>query len=384
MNFDYSDEQKFLRQTAREFLDAHAPLSVCRTVLESDASYSEALWKGVAELGWQGTAIPEAYGGAGFGHLELTVIAEELGRALAPIPFSSSVYLAAEALMLAGTEAQKKAHLPRLASGESFGTFAHTERAGQHGPEGVRTTFVGGKLTGTKVAVADGDIANLAVVTAAGEHGSVVALVDLGGPGVRRTRVASLDPSRSLATIELTAAPAELLGDDGDGWALAERLLDRAAVLLAFEQLGGAQRAFDTTREYTLNRYAFGRPIASFQAVKHRLADLYVEIELARSNAFYGAWALSHDHRELTTAACGARASASDAFELASTEMIQLHGGVGYTWELDCHLFYRRAKLLGVILGSADQWRDRLIQRLGQRSPDALRAKPAESPAAEA
>lgn len=384
MNFDYSDEQKFLRQTAREFLDAQAPLSVCRTVLESEASYSESLWKGVAELGWQGTAIPEAYGGAGFGHLELTVIAEELGRALAPIPFASSVYLATEAVLLAGTEAQKKAHLPRLAAGESFGTFAHTERPGHHGPEGVRTTFVGGKLTGTKLAVADGDVANLAVVTAAGELGTVLALVDLDGPGVRRTKVASIDPSRSLATIELNGAPAELLGEDGKGWSLAERLLDRAAVLLAFEQLGGAQRAFEITREYALNRYAFGRPIASFQAVKHRLADLYVEIELARSNSFYGAWALSHDHPELATAACGARVSASDAFDLMSTEMIQLHGGVGYTWELDCHLFYRRAKMLAVILGTADEWRDRLIQRLSQRSPDALRAKPAASSSAEA
>jgi alkylation response protein AidB-like acyl-CoA dehydrogenase len=375
MNFDFSDEQKLLRKTAREYLAAQAPLSVCRGVLESDTPYSEALWKGIAELGWPATAIPEEYGGAGFGYLELAVLAEELGRVLAPVPFCSSIYLAAEALLLGGTKEQRAAHLPRLASGECIGTFAHTERAGQHGPERVTTTLTGNKLSGTKVAVVDGDVAHLAVVTAAGEHGSVLALVDLTGPNVTRTASASLDPSRSMATLRFDAARAEVLGEDGKGTQLTEHLLDRAAVLLAFEQLGGAQRAFDMTHEYVLGRYAFGRPIGSFQAVKHRLADLYVEIELARSNAYFGAWALSHDNAELGTAACGARAAASDAFETMSREMIQLHGGVGYTWEFDCHLFYRRAKLLGAMLGSADQWRDRLIQRLGQRSTDALRSR---------
>lgn len=374
MNFDFSDEQKLLRQTAREYFEAHAPLSVCRGVLESDASYSEALWKGIGALGWPATAIPEEYGGAGFGYLELAVLAEELGRVLAPVPFSSSIYLAVEALLLAGTREQKAAYLPRFATGECIGVFAHAERAGRHGPEGVATTFAGNKLSGTKVAVVDGDVAHVAVVTAAGANGSVLALVDLTGPNVTRTASASIDPSRSMATLRFDGARAELLGTDGQGAPLAERVLDRAAVLMAFEQLGGAQRAFDITHEYTLGRYAFGRPIASFQAVKHRLADLYVEIELARSNAYYGAWALSHDNAELSTAACGARAAASDAFETMSREMIQLHGGVGYTWEFDCHLFYRRAKLLGAALGSADQWRDRLIQRLGQRGTDALRS----------
>lgn len=382
MNFDFSDEHKLLRTTAREYLEAQAPLSVCRGVLESDASYSEALWRGIGELGWPATAIPEEYGGAGFGYLELAVLAEELGRVLAPIPFSSSIYLAAEALVLAGTQTQKAALLPRFATGECIGVFAHTERAGQHGPDRVHTTFVGSKLTGTKVAVLDGDVAHVAVVTAAGEHGSVLALVDLTAPNVTRTPIASIDPSRSMATLRFDGARAERLGEDGKGAQLTEHVLDRAAVLLAFEQLGGAQRAFDITHEYTRNRYAFGRPIASFQAVKHRLADLYVEIELARSNAYYGAWALSHDNPELSTAACGARVAAGDAFEMMSREMIQLHGGVGYTWEFDCHLFYRRAKLLGAVLGSADQWRDRLMQRLGQRSPDALRS--ADESAAEA
>ncbi|HVN84082.1 MAG TPA: acyl-CoA dehydrogenase family protein [Candidatus Binatia bacterium] len=363
MNFDFSDDQKLLQKTARDYLAEHAPLSVCRAVLESDASYSEMLWKGVAELGWLGTAIPEQYGGSGFGRLELAVMAEEVGRALAPIPFSSSVYLATEAILRFGSEAQKQELLPKLASGERLGAFAHAERPGEHGPEGVGTKLTKGKLSGTKVPVADGDSAHFALVTARSGKEVGLALVDLTGDGVSRTRVRSIDPSRSLASIQFNGAPAQWLGT-AKSWDEIQHVLDRAAVLMAFEQLGGAQRAFDITREFCLGRYAFGRPVASFQAIKHRLADLYVEIELARSNAYYGAWALSNESPELGRAAAGARAAASDAFELASKEMIQMHGGVGYTWEYDCHLFYRRAKWLAVALGSTHQWREQLIQRL--------------------
>ncbi len=363
MNFDFSDDQKLLQQTANAYLNDHAPLSACRAVLESDASYSETLWQGIAELGWLGTAIPEEYGGAGFGRLELAVLAHEIGRALAPVPFSSTAYLATEAILQYGSEAQKRQYLPKLATGEWIGTFAHVEKPGAAGPAGIGSKFEGGKLSGTKVPVLDGDVAHFAVVTAKSGDGVATVLVDLDGDGVERTAVRSLDPSRSLASIRFTGAPAQRLGG-GDGGAMAQNVFDRAAVLMAFEQVGGAQRAFEITREFCLGRYAFGRPIASFQAIKHRLADLYVEIELARSNAYYGAWALSNESPELAVAACGARASASDAFELASTEMIQLHGGVGYTWEYDCHLFYRRAKLLGLVLGNAHQWREQLIERL--------------------
>ena len=364
MNFDFSDDQKLLRTTARDFLTAHAPLRLCRAVLESDASYSDTLWKSVAEMGWLGTAIPEEYGGAGFGRLELAVMAEELGRTLAPIPFSSSIYLAAEAILLAGSTAQKQQYLQKLAAGELIGTFASAEKPGDAGREAIATTFANAKLSGVKVPVPDGDVAHCAVVTARQGKDVVLALVDLSAHGVTRQAVRSIDPSRSLASIRFDATPAQLLGDAATGSAALQKLLDRAAVLVAFEQIGGATRAFEMTREYCLSRYAFGRPIASFQAIKHRLADLYVEIELARSNAYYGAWALGTDSPELAVAACGARASATDAFVLASEEMIQLHGGVGYTWEFDCHLFYRRAKYLGALLGSAQQWREQLIQRL--------------------
>jgi len=364
MNFDFSDDQKLLQHTAKDFLDEHAPLSVCREVLESDAPYSQSLWKGAAELGWLGTAVPEEYGGAGFGYLELAVVAEEVGRSLAPIPFSSSVYLATEALLLAGSDQQKNRLLPKLVNGESIGTLAISEKPGQNRVDAVEARVEAGKLSGVKLPVLDGAAADIAVVAAQGGQGVSLYLVSLTGDGVERETVRSLDPSRPAARIRFDGAPAELLGTEGGGAALAEAVLDRAAVLLAFEQLGGTQRAFDITREFTLQRYAFGRPIASFQAIKHRLADLWCEIELARSNCYYGAWALSNDDPELAEAACLARLQASRAFDLAAVEMVEFHGGVGYTWEYDCHLFYRRAKSTAVVLGSPASWREKLVSRL--------------------
>jgi alkylation response protein AidB-like acyl-CoA dehydrogenase len=359
VNFDFSEDQKLLAQTARDYLDENAPLSACREVLESDQPYSRDLWKGAAELGWLGTAIPEEYGGAGFGYLELAVIAEEVGRALAPIPFSSSVYFATEALLLAGTDAQKQKYLPRLASGESIGTFALSEKPGQNGADGAQARFEGGRLVGTKLPVADGDVADFAVVAARTDKGVSLVIADLGGDGVAKRPLSSFDPSRSQARLVFEGASAELLGEDGEGAALAERLLDRAAVLMAFEQQGGAARAFEITKDFAMGRYAFGRPIASFQVIKH---------DLARSNCYYGAWALSGDEPELGIAASVARISASDAYTKMGEDMIQIHGGVGYTWEYDCHLFYRRAQLLQAALGNPASWKHKLIDRLRARA----------------
>jgi acyl-CoA dehydrogenase len=367
VNFDFSEDQKLLQKTARDFLEEHAPLSLCRAVLESDQPYSPELWKSAAELGWLGTAIPEEYGGAGFGHLELAVIAEEVGRALAPIPFSSSVYLATEALRIAGSAEQKQRYLPRLASGESIGTVAWAEKPGQNATEGVEARFEGERLTGTKLPVPDGDVADFAIVAARSDRGLSMVLADLGAPAVEARALASFDPSRSLARLRFQDAPAELLGDEGRGAELAERLLDRAAVLMAFEQLGGAARAFEITKDFAMGRFAFGRPIGSFQALKHRLADLWCDIELARSNAYYGAWALSNEDPELGIAACLARIAACDSFRATSEDMIQIHGGVGYTWEYDCHLFFRRAQWLAAALGNPASWKHKLIDRLRAR-----------------
>lgn len=370
MNFDFSDDQKLLQQTVRDYLAEHASLAVCREVLEGDAPYKKELWSGAAEMGWLGTVIPEEFGGAGFGHLELAMIAEELGRALAPIPFASSVYLATEAILQAGTDAQKREYLPKLANGDAIGTFAWTERPGQNSVEAIAAKVAGGKLSGTKLPVADGDVAHFAVVAALSDKDVSLYLVDLTGDGVQRKALQSFDPSRSVARIDFDSAPAELLGEDGRGAELASRLLDRAAVLMAFEQLGAAEACFEGTKEFTLGRYAFGRPVGSFQAIKHRLADMWCELELARSNAYYGAWALSGDEPELPVAACISRIQATEALDLISEEMVQMHGGVGYTWEYDCHLFYRRAKALGSVLGSCAAWKDKLVDRVDANEED--------------
>ena len=372
MNFDFSHDQKVLRDQARKFLAEHASSTRVRRILDTDTPYDVELWRGMGEMGWTGTAIPEAYGGAGFGYLELCVIAEELGRSLAPAPFSSTIYLAAEALLRAGDEAQKKRWLPRIAQGEAIGCFALAEGPHVATPANLSARANNGRISGIKVPVMDGDVADFAVVVARtsedAARGLSLFLVDLKGPGVNRSPVSTVDPTRSHARITFADAPGEPLGAPGDGWALVERLLDRAAVLVAFEQVGGAQAALDMAKEYALGRFAFGRQIASFQAIKHKLADMYVAIELARSNVYYGAWALSTDAPELPVAAAAARVAASEAYFHAAKENIQTHGGMGFTWEFDCHLHYRRAKLTGLMLGSARRWKNLLIARLEARA----------------
>jgi acyl-CoA dehydrogenase len=365
VNFDFSPDQRSLRDQARKFLAEEASSTRVRRILEGAAPYDAELWRGMGEMGWIGTAIPEAHGGAGFGYLELCVIAEELGRSLAPTPFSSTIYLAAEALLLAGSEAQKKRWLPRIAQGNAIGCFALAEGAHVATPGNLTTRADGGRVTGTKLPVMDGDVADFAVVATSETAGRAgLFLVDLKGAGVTYTPMTTVDPTRSHARVVFDGAAAEPLGAAGAGWTLVERLLDRAAVLVAFEQLGGAQAALDMARAYALGRFAFGRQIASFQAIKHKLADMYVAVELARSNAYYGAWALSKDAPELPLAAATARVAATEAYYQAAKENIQIHGGMGFTWEFDCHLHYRRAKLTGLMLGSARRWKDLLVTRL--------------------
>jgi alkylation response protein AidB-like acyl-CoA dehydrogenase len=369
LNFDYSDDQKHLKDEARRFLDDRAPLSVARAVLEdAQAGYDPALWRGVAELGWCGAAIPEAYGGLGMGYVDLCALAEELGRALAPIPFASSIYLFAEALQIAGSEAQKLELLPAVAGGELIGTLALSEGPGPVTPARLRTRFAKGGLTGEKLPVSDGLAAGRAVVLAAdGDDRPGLYLVDLNGPGVAREGLSTVEPSRGAAKLLFTDAPAAPLGASADGAELLARILDRAAVLLAFEQVGGADRCLEMARDYALERYTFGRPIGSYQAIKHKLADVYVKNQVARANAYYAAWALSTGAEELPIAAAGARIAASAAYWLASKENIQTHGGFGFTWEADCHLFYRRARQLGLIIGAPRDWKRRLVDRLEAR-----------------
>ena len=369
MNFDYSDDQKFLKNEARKFLEARCTSAAVRKVLDNaDVSFDADLWKGVAEQGWLGAAIPEEFGGLGLGHIELCAIAEEMGRVVAPIPFASTVFFVAEAILLAGDDAQKADLLPKIAAGELSGCFATSEGPGVVNASNLSAKVEGGKLTGVKIPVTDGDIADLAIVLANEGGKAGLFLVDLKGAGVSRDTLQSLDPTRGVGRLTFAGAPATRLGAAGDGFTLTEQVFDRAAVLLAFEQTGGADKCLEMAREYALGRYAFGRVIAGYQAIKHKLADMYVKNQVARSNAYYGAWALNTNAPELPVAASAARIAASEAYWFGSKENIQTHGGMGFTWEVDCHLYYRRSRQLGLVAGAPKVWKERLVSQLERKN----------------
>lgn len=367
MNFDFSDEVKMMRDEARQFLADRCSSKVVRRALDGEVSFDRDLWGAIGELGWAGVAIPEEFGGAGIGHEALCLIAVELGASLAPVPFSSSIYLASEAILLAADDTQKREMLPAIASGKSIWTFALAEGPGNPSSLSVKTEYRAGRLSGKKLAVPDAGVAGFAIVVAKDQHGEIgLYAVSLTESGVTRETVRTVDPTRNYANVAFQDVSASPLLANGKGWALVQRVLDRAATFIAFEQVGGAEACLNMAKDYALNRYAFGRPIATFQAIKHRLADMYVALELARAHAYCGAWAISHDAPELSTAAAAARVAAIDAYHLCAKENIQIHGGMGFTWEMDCHLYYRRAKMLSLLLGSAPYWRDRLIGELEQ------------------
>ncbi|MFA7262069.1 MAG: acyl-CoA dehydrogenase family protein [Caulobacter sp.] len=369
MNFDYSDDQKFLKNEARKFLEARCTSAAVRKVLDNDdVSFDADLWRGVGEQGWLGAAIPEAFGGLGLGHVELCAIAEEMGRVVAPIPFASTVYFLAEAVLLAGSDAQKSELLPKIAAGELIGCFATSEGPGVVSAASLACKVEGGKLSGVKIPVTDGDIADVAVVLASEGGKPGLFLVDLKGAGVSRETLKSLDPTRGVARLTFKNAAATRLGGAGEGFALAEQVFDRAAVLLAFEQTGGADKCLEMAKDYAMGRYAFGRVIAGYQAMKHKLADMYVKNQVARSNAYYGAWALNTNAAELPVAASAARIAASEAYWFGSKENIQTHGGMGFTWEVDCHLYYRRSRQLGLVAGAPKVWKERLVSQLERRN----------------
>lgn len=356
MNFDFSEDQRRLQQEVNRVLTAHSTSAAVRRVLEGEALYCADSWRQLADLGALGIAIPEDQGGSGMGLLELCLIAEEAGRSLAAVPLLSSIYMASEILRRGGTDAQRSEWLPRLAQGSAIMTAAIT-------PDGDRVLsapaphFANGRLTATLNAVPDAMAASHCIVLA----GDALLLVDLSG--VAREAQASLDPTRPLGQIRIEDAPAETIMATG-GEALARIVLDGAAVLLAFEQVGGAERALYAARDYVMERRAFGRVVGGFQAVKHKLADLYTAIALARAHAYYGAWALSTSAPEHARAAAAARVAATTAYNQAAEESLHLHGGIGYTWEMDCHLHLRRARWLGQIIGSEHYWRERLAARL--------------------
>lgn len=362
MKFDFDEDQQFIRNDARRFLIDRCLMEDVRQHLTGDPLVISPLWREICELGWPGAAIPEAYGGLGMGYLELCVLAEELGRVVAPVPFSSSIYLAAEAILQYGSEEQKQQYLPGLVSGEIIGTLAWSD-AGEKA-----VAFEDGSISGVKRPVAGGTLADIAVVSAlTAEDKHVLVLVELADTAaandrrVQRQTLESADPSVRNAQITFDDCPAQLLGNGGDSAGTLPQLLDRAAVLLAFEQIGGADRCLELAVDYVKERKTFGRAVGSYQAVKHKLAKMYAQNELARSNAYYGAWALASESEELPIAASAARISATECFEFAAREGLHLHGGMGYTWEVDCHLYLKRSRDLALRLGGLRQWKEKLI-----------------------
>jgi alkylation response protein AidB-like acyl-CoA dehydrogenase len=365
VDFDFSPEQQSLRdQIRRLFADGPAR---ARKLIGADAGHDAGLWSQAIGMGLTAAAVPEQYGGLGLGALELCVAAEEAGRSLAPVPLSSSVFYATEALKLAG-EAVAAEWLPRLAEGTAFATVAFTEGRGTW--DAAPAAHVrSGRLFGIKTPVADPG-ADIAIVSAASPkdgEGYGWWLVELRGEGVTQRPIETLDCLRQHRLCQFAGAPVRRLGEPGEGALLATRLLDAAAVLTAFEQLGGAEALLETCIEYAKTRRAFGSVIGVNQAVKHRLADLYTKVQLARGHCYYGAWALSSASPELPLAAAGARLAATDAFSFAAEEAIELHGGIGFTWESDCHLYYRRARALALSLGNRRRWADRLVSALELR-----------------
>lgn len=370
MKFEFSEDQEDLRAQARRFLRDNCTGAVVRRVFDGPGAYDPELWGRIGDMGWTAITIPTEYGGLGLSALEACVIAEELGRVLAPTPWTSSAILFADAVALGGAESQRRAWLPRIASGEAIGTVAFAEGAGirpwARASVSASASGAGYELSGVKSPVVDIGCADVAVVTANGPDGLGLYLIELAQDGVDIQLVPSLDESRPLGRLTLTRASAQKLSGGAD---LFETLMDRSAIVTAFEELGGAEACLHMAVAYAKERYAFGRPIGSFQAIKHRLADLYAELELARSNCFYGAWALATGDATLAESACCARLSMARTFILCARESIQVHGGIGFTWDFDAHLYYRRAKHLSAALGGPMRWNERLI--------DLLRAKDA-------
>ena len=375
MNFAFSEEQDQLREAVRKFLEAKSPESDVRRLMETTEGYDPAVWKQMAnELGLQSLHIPEAYGGQGYTFVELGIVLEEQGRALLCAPYFSTVVLAANAILNAGSEDEKAALLPGIASGETIATLAFTEPNGRWSADGItmEAKADGGDyvLDGTKMFVLDGHTANLIVVVArtagtSGEDGISFFTVAGDAPGLTRTPLATMDQTRKQARLEFSGVKAQPLGTPGAGWAALSSTLDQAAVGLSNEMVGGAQFVLEESVQYAKDRVQFGRPIGSFQAIKHKCADMLLEVESAKSAAYYAAWAAAEGNDEVPVVASLAKAYCSDAYFHAAAENIQIHGGIGFTWEHNAHLYFKRAKSSEILLGDATYHRELLAQRIG-------------------
>ncbi len=375
MNFGFNDEQELLRSTARKFFDNECPSTTVRTLMEAPEGMTPELWKKLAEQGWLGLIAPEEHGGMALGIVDLVVLLEEMGRAVVPGPFFSTVLLGGLAILEAGSDAQKKAWLPKICSGEARATLAWMEPSAELGAAGVTLQAAakgsGFTLNGTKLFVHDAHTADVIVVaarTSSGqnpEDGISLFLVPKGTPGLAVTLLPTMDQTRKLCEVTLTnvsVGSEAIMGAPLAGWKPLARVIDRATVGLCAEMCGGAQKVLDMTVEYAKIRQAFGRPIGSYQGVKHKAADMLVDVENSKSITYYAAWAMDEDVPEGPLAVSMAKAYVSDAYRRVSGAGIQLHGGIGFTWEHDLHLYFKRAKGSEFTFGDATWHRERVAQ----------------------
>ena len=372
MKFGFTEEQEEFRNVLRRFMQEKSPSSEVRRLMETDDGYSLAVWRQLSqELGLTAMHIPQAYGGQGFGFVELGIALEEMGRVLLCAPFFSSTVLTATAILNGASEPQKRALLPAIASGETVASLAFTEDNGLWDSTGValtaRPSGDGYRLDGIKSFVLDGHSADLIVVLArrpgsSGDQG--LSLFTVKAAGLERRLLKSADATRKLARLEFTAVAATLLGDEGAAAAPFSKTLDQAATCLACEMVGGAEKLRESALEYSLMRMQFGRAIGSFQAIKHKSVDMLVDVELARSAAYYAADAAAEDDDDLPAVASLAKASAAEAYMQIAIQTIQIHGGIGFAWDNDTHLWFKRAKSSEVFLGNPAYHRERLMQHV--------------------
>jgi alkylation response protein AidB-like acyl-CoA dehydrogenase len=370
MNFAFSEEQEELRRSVRRFLEDKSPSTEVRRLMETEEGFDRAVWDQMAnQLGLQAMAIPEKYGGAGFGYVELTVVFEETGAALLCAPLFSTVALAANALLSSGDESAQADLLPGIAEGRTIATLALTEDTGRWDLPGItlEATERDGewKLDGHKMFVIDGHLADVVLVAGRTPNGVSLFAVSGDAPGLTRTPLATMDQTRKQARLDLNGVSGRLIGSEGGAGPVLTRTLDLAAVALAAEQVGGAQRCLDMAVDYAKTRIQFGRPIGSFQAIKHKCADMLLEVESAKSAAYYAGWAAAEDSDELPVVASLAKSYCSEAYFHAAAENIQIHGGIGFTWEHDAHLYFKRAKSSELLLGDPSYHRELLAERIG-------------------
>jgi alkylation response protein AidB-like acyl-CoA dehydrogenase len=370
MQFSFTSEQEEFRSVLRRFLEEKSPPSLVRRLMETEAGWERESWRDLnQQLGLTAVPVPEAYGGQGFGPVELGIVLEEMGRALLCAPYFASTVLAATAIVQAGTEAQKRALLPDIASGETIATLAFTEPTGRWDADGIemRATRTGSgyRLEGMKSFVLDGHTADLIVVVARSEAGLSFFTIPGDAPGLTRRALKVLDPTRKLARLEFRGVEAELLGQDGAGAEPFARTMTLAAVGLANEMVGGAEKLRQSALDYANLRVQFGRTIASFQSMKHKQADMLVDVELAKSAAYCAAQAAAEGDAELPAIASLAKASAAEAYMQTAIHTIQIHGGIGFTWDNDTHLWFKRAKSSEVFLGDPAYHRELMLRGWG-------------------